>query len=695
MSSILDNIKTTVLGVNSSNTDKLIDTALQNISMYSSNTNKNRFVETLKSLIPSTGTTGDGIIKQLQQGMPQAQTYDQSGRISRYDEYEAICNKIAYCKRALDTLVDHIISPDDINKNSLQIIPFERDKKDDQLNTALSRLKDITKHFDIESKIKSVIRTTLKKGDNFVEIVKTPKGKNALVVVNESVDLSSSTKQIFESTYVITSSESDVEPTTVKVIMDSIGGVQFGGVFSGMGSKTYDGGLPTQVAAGGFEPRSKDHGKPSTSNDNPSEDEFKSKFDIEDKPADDITKSDTIDMSDLSIVVHDPKYVIRLETQRFKICLGYLVFPKVDIAYMVSNIAAQTNIDSICANLLNDVQKNLSKAPQDDKIQIDDEVRKVLIAHLGKIRKNEDLKIRYVSPELMQHFRINNDKFDPYGESIFECVSFDCRMLMALKTASTVKRLNSCTDKRFVNIEIGLPRDANNMVQQMKEQFTKKKISVDSMGGINTIPSQISTYENIYIPMKDGKKYIEIDQQQWGGDPSADIENLKFIRDNIVGNIGVPSAYLNIEDGVGNRSILTTESINFCRTIISYQKELSIPLREFMYKIYILLYGKSEIDILNQIQITYQEPKISPYEHQMEYIENMQRIIDALSALGIPKNWLKRQYLPNFNWDEIEQGIVSDKLDKELNDQPADDGMAGLMGGGMMGGAGMGGVPGM
>lgn len=687
MPGILDSIKNSILGVNSNVSDKLIDNALQNISMYSSNSNKNKFVETLKSLIPTTGTTGDGIIKQLQQGMPQAQTYDQSGRISRYVEYEAMCNKIAYCKRALDTLVDHIISPDDINKNSLQIIPFERGKQDETTNTALGRLKDINKHFDIESKIKSIIRTTLKKGDNFVEIVKTPKGKNALVIINESTDRTKECEVLMEHSYTIKGNDTE-ETTEFKVILDSMDAIQFGGALSGLGSTIYGGNIPKQVPVGSFEPRSKDHG--GAASDEPRQDQFRAKHDKEEEKPDIIEKSENDKISDLSIVVHDPKYVIRLETQRFKVCLGYLVFPKVDVAYMISNISAQTNIDSICANLLADVQKNLARAPQDDKIIIDDEVRKVLISHLSRIKKNEDLKIRYVSPELMQHFRINTDKYDPYGESIFDCVSFDARMLMALKTAATVKRINSCSDKRFINVEIGLPRDANNMVNQMKEQFTKKKISVDSMGSIDTIPSQINTFENIYIPMKDGKKYIEIDQQQWGSDPNTETENLKFIRDNIVGNIGVPSAYLNIEDGVGNRSILTTESINFCRTIISYQKELSIPLREMFYKIYMLIYGKNQIDILNKIQITYQEPKISPYEHQMEYIENMQRIIDALSSLGVSKDWLKRQYLPNLNWDEIESGTVSDKLNKELNNEPAvDDGMGGM---GMMGGMG-GGMP--
>ena len=86
------------------------------------------------------------------------------------------------------------------------------------------------------------------------------------------------------------------------------------------------------------------------------------------------------------------------------------------------------------------------------------------------------MKVRYVAPEMMSHWRINVDQFYPYGESIFETVSFDCKLLMALKVSNTIKRLTSATDKRIISIETGLPRDAKNLIEMMKHAGNKERL---------------------------------------------------------------------------------------------------------------------------------------------------------------------------------------------------------------------------
>jgi hypothetical protein len=250
---------------------------------------------------------------------------------------------------------------------------------------------------------------------------------------------------------------------------------------------------------------------------------------------------------------------------------------------------------------------------------------------------------------------------------------------MALKTAQTIKRLTYATDKRVVSVETGLPRDAKNIIETLKEGLNKKKISVDTMGSINSIPSQIPTFETIYIPMRDGRKFVEFDKMEWGMNPQDDVEPLKFIRDNIVANLGVPAPYLGLEENTSNRSLLTVENINFTRTIISYQKELSVCLKEMIEKIYKLVYNDHEN--LERVLITFQEPRISPYEHQMEYVEQMQRLIEALKTLGVPVEYMKKKYLPHLDWDEIEKFSSIEDIKKETSEAPSDQaGMGGVLG---------------
>lgn len=724
--SIIDSIKETILGVKSSKIDSLIDNSLDNISRYSSNSDTNKYLETMKDLIKTTSSnnkTADDVLGQLQRGMPQVQTYDQTGRVTRYSEYEAICNKISYVQKAIDVLADHIIAPDNILKYSLSIIPEDTDRKDAEVSKAITRLKNLAKQFKFEQKVKTLVKDTLKFGDYFVEIVPTPKGKNALVVVNEGFDynalnesnilventnfvLETKTKYFDFSDYKEKISEATKKSFTISVDETSLGfddnhkpmiiNESYTSMYQLAGSDflgpmILGPNMPAQTQLVNTQTQSKDYGKADTV----SSDKFKSKYADPDKTPlpKDADNQTRLDIKDINLVYHEPKYVIRLETERFKVCLGYLVFPKVDPATM--NTGVSTNIDSICANLLKKIQEKLAGRNtlyKNDDIKISDDIKKVLLAHLQKIDNNDDLKIRYVAPEFMEHFRINVSRYTPYGESLLDSSLYDSKLLMALKTAAAIKKINACSDKRFVNVEVGLPRDAKTIVQKMEEALTKKRISVNSMGNIDSIPSQISTFESIFLPMKDGKKFVEIDHQNWGGDTSNDTDNLKTMRDGIVGNLGVPSPYLNIEENSSNRSILTVESINFCRTVIGHQKEFSPLLWELFSKLYILVYGKEDTDILTKVKITFNQPKGLPNSAEAEIMEGTQRLIDSLSNMGFPKKLLVKKYLPDLDQEMIDIAAAQEKLDLETGEAQNQNGMD-MMGGGMGGmpmGGGMG-----
>lgn len=704
VSDILVQLKNTVLGVKSNDIDNIIDNSLDQISKYSSNNDNNKFIDAFKNIIKVTNTTDNSFLKSLDNGNPQVQTYDQSGRVGRYQEYDAICSKIPYCQRALETWVDHIVSPDDILKTTLEVIvPDDEENDNEKLNRTRKRIQTLIEHFDLENKTKNIVRTTLKKGDNFIELVLTKNGRNTLVVLNES------DQKNYDFVRKKYKYDDGTEKKSVNIVIESGSQlINFGGPFAGLGtlisSPNYPNLMRNQQDISGIPEWSKDSSKSMSNPPDSAEKkkQFKGRYDDETKEEIDNKKKENdelVALNDIAIVIHDPKYVIRLETQRYRVCLGYLVFPKVDIAQIVSG-GVTNNIDSLCVQLLSDIKTRLGLKEFSDSIDVGDDIKKVLSSHLSKITKNEDLKIRYVSPNLMQHFRLDTSKYYPYGESIFDCVLFQCRLYMALQTALTTKRINACSDKRFINIEMGLPRDAAQLVERMKDAITKKKISVGSLGNIDTIPSQISTFETIYLPQKDGKKFIEIDHQQWGGDPSSDADQLKQMRDGIIGNLGVPAAYLNIEENASNRSILTTESINFCRSIISKQQDLSVPLWEFFYKAFVLIWGKQEADLLKNIKITFQTPKISPAEHFNEVLQNTAAVISSLTDLGVPREYLKRKFLPYIDWDEVENYITKEKLSQEVGDQTTSDngmmgGMGGLgMGGGLGGGMDMGGMGG-
>lgn len=632
---IFNNLKTGIIGTKTDKLDQKIDASLKTINTYSSSVSKNAYIDNIKSLMQkSVGPMGSGsedFLKDIGTGT-QITTLVQSDRVKRYAEYDAITNKISYCQRALKVLTDNIISPDIITKRTIQIIHPEEDKQEGlkgNIDTVISRLKRIKKDIAIEKYIDKIVSSTLKKGDLFIEILHSPKGQNAMTILSEKKEFTKIIK-LKEDKKTIKENKVILEIMTVKTENKK-----------GKKNKNFI-----------------------------EQDKFKSKFE-------DNEEIKGADLKDIFISIHNPKFIIRLETERFKSCLGYLVFPKIELASQPWNLGSSvynTNeVDAICKKILEQLKDNVKEIKD---LTNPRDLKNVILNYLSIIENDEDLKIRYVPPELMTHFRINVDKFDPYGESIYECVVFDCKLLMALKTANTIKRLSSATDKRIISIETGLPRNLKNLIETIREGLKKRKISIDSFGSIDTIPSLIPTFEDIYLPQKDGKKYVEFEKVDWGPDPQNDIDSLKFIRDNIVANLSVPPAFVGLEDSVGNRALLTVESIQFARTIVSYQKELSNPLFELFDKIYTLMYpdGVGECE---GVSISFLPPQASTYEHIMEYVEQAGRIIDALKNLGIPEGYLKRKYLPHIDWDNIENAAIDDKISKELSGGGEEGGGAG------------------
>lgn len=682
LSKLFDKIKIGVLGTKTSALDKEIDTSLHNIVGVSSQTASNKYLESLKNLV---GTTGADFQKDVLQssgapivsGTQAAQSLDSTGRIRRYDEYDAVVSKISYLQRAIKVLTDNIISPDEITKRSIQFVDETLDK-DISNKDILARLKKIEKSINFENKIENIISTTLKKGDYFTEVIYSPKGQNAFSIINENLNRvpSKDWNEIVSesSSFSIGLAEKNSTPQeksiTIKIHYDT---------------KTPSCEYLTESQTDKNEEKvltedilpeykaddlrfQKDH-----SNDIVGDEQFRSRVDADMGP--NHTPKDSVLLSDIFLTTHNPKYIIRLETERFRTCLGFLVFPKIDIPSLTTSMfsSSSTNsVDSICQSILNKLHLKLTNQSESDSIPMSEDLRNTVINYLYSLKTNADLHIRYVPVEMMIHWRISVDKFDPYGESVLENVMFDCKLLLALKTATTIKRLTSSVDKRIIKVETGLPRDAKNLIESLKETMRKRKISIGSMGSIDSIPDMIHTFEDIYVPTREGKEYVSFDHQQFGPAPQPDIEDMKFIRDGIVANLSIPAPFLGLEENTSNRALLTVENILFCRTIISHQKVFSVPLKELFKKIYSLAWPDNKSD-LDDYKITFPEPKISPYEHEMEYVENMQRLIEAYAQLGIPRDWLAKRYLPTLDWKDIEKSKTEESINQNMSLTKTDD----------------------
>jgi hypothetical protein len=306
------------------------------------------------------------------------------------------------------------------------------------------------------------------------------------------------------------------------------------------------------------------------------------------------------------------------------------------------------------------------------------------------------MNIRYVPPDRIQHFQRPSVKYYPYGESIFDSAQFGAKVLIALETAMTILRLNRSIEKRKITVEVGLPRDAAKAIEKLKEEFKRRKISLDSFGSVDTIPSMVSSFEDIFIPQKDGKAFVDIaNMTDLVTDTRSKTDELKFIRDGVIAGVGVPPAFIGMEEQMSAKSNLSEENVMFARTIVNHQKYLTHQVQDLITKIYNIVDPEKALTILNDVEVAFPAPKSLQFERQASYLSNLANLVETLERVGVPKDWSKKKYLSSIDWKEVEQYEIDTKIDKSLGTENADglDGVGGMGGGGLMTG-GMGGVGG-
>jgi len=621
VSDIINKLTTDVVGTKTSNIDAKLDSALKDIVSYRAQNGRNSYIELVKSLVTKSGFDVPSTIGGISTATTPA-ALGQGGRIQRYKMYESITGNINYCKRALDVLTDNILSPDDITKISLEIRPKSVIEEDKTSGSNTRIVRDLIDKLKIERSLDVIVKNTLHLGDFFCEIADE---KTALM--SKAMILSESDNSLNESLV-------NIKDTIEYPLKESETG--------------------------------------------------KGKIILDYSSFDDTQKNEKKTLENIKLLYYEPKRVVKLQSNMFPICFGYLIFPLSAVAPQL--MIQDQIINGICSNILRSLEK---KIPELDNNAIDsNDLRDVLRSMVKETDPSKIMNIRYVPPDRMVHFMVPSLKFYPYGESIFDASQFTAKCLIALETALAIHRLNRSIEKRSIGIETGLPRDSRKQIEMMKEEIRKRKISLDSFGTIDTIPSMVTSFEDLYVPMKDGKRFVEITTfQDAGADTRGKVDELRFMRDSVVASLGVPPSYINIEEGLSNKNALGEESNLFARCLIGHQKYFTHQIQELVLKIYQQIDPEQALRVLDDVSVNFPTPRSLQLEREAAYTSNAINLVQQLQGIGIPIEYSKKKYI-NADWEEVKKYQIDDKIDKTLGLTPPEDqsGMGGMMGGGMMGG---------
>lgn len=638
LTDLYNQLKSTVVGTKTAKTDAALDKAVKDIVSYKSHSGRNGYIDLMRTVIAKSSTGmafgGSGLYSQGQTG-PAA--FGQGARLMRYQTYGAIVSNINYAYRALTVLSDNILSPDDITKVSLDVKPKNYLEDESPTISKVKRVREVIRTIGLEKNLDLIVKATLEYGDFFCEIAPPKIALTSKAILSEGPNyqehikdqVNSGSRQTWNETVHITTRQQ----RNVKISID-----------------------------------------------------YTSFMEAADPKKKDVENADKV-LANLSLIYHKPNLVIKLQSSLFPLCFGYLVFPDMKGMNVAGSPLEDDAINNICISILRNLEK---KIPQMAEFKGNKDLHDLIKYMVKQTDPSQALEIRYIPPDKMTHFKVPSTKFYPYGESILDATQYIAKVLIALETALAVQRLSRSTEKRKIAIEVGLPRDARKAIEAMKEEFRKRKVSLDSFGTVDTIPSMITTFEDVYIPQKDGKPFVDISTFNEGNvDVRSKVDELKFLRDQLTATWGVPPSFLGIEENLSNKSTLSEENILFARTVIGHQKYLSHQITDLLEKVFEIIDPDEALTIFENVDVHLPTPKSLQYEREARYMNEIVGLIESLERIGIPKEYSKKKYLSNYDWEEINKYEIDQKVEETIDPTKKDDdgmGMGDMGAGGGFGG---------
>lgn len=256
------------------------------------------------------------------------------------------------------------------------------------------------------------------------------------------------------------------------------------------------------------------------------------------------------------------------------------------------------------------------------------------------------------------HWRLRGKNVSsPYGFSVLDTARWIWRRLVMAEDSALVYKLTRAPARFAFYVDVGdlPPAQAVAYVNQVKQQFKKKKLFNPSTGKLDFRMNPLSPEEDFWIPTRQGQESTRIDVIS--GPDFQSVEDLEYFRSKLFSAIKVPKAYLGI-DGDSSRSSLAQEDVRFARTVMRIQREIRNGLKE-VCRIHLAAIGVDPDQIEFDVKMTVPSAifELAQIELRNAQADNAERL-----ATFFPKEWvLKRVF--DFS-DEVAVAVSTAKKDE-------------------------------
>ena len=293
-----------------------------------------------------------------------------------------------------------------------------------------------------------------------------------------------------------------------------------------------------------------------------------------------------------------------------------------------SDIMGKGNVDNLAMGLLTALQKKVQSMNQlldpDNSETLD--IFYAIASHI--VQNNLKMtNMMYIPEQYCTHFRIPSSLLNPYGEPFGMGTLHIAKYLLASEMAQIIYRLTRAAEKRIFKINAQEEHAVAKYIQDVINVTKRKEVALRNASDTETIINEVTMFEDYYVPVVNGETTMDIELQP-AGDLTGRVEDLDYFRKKMISGMGIPAIYLIQEDTSESKYTLSQENIKFARTIIKLQKFFGASITDMFRKIYSLVFNdetNSEYIFLNL-----KPPRAIQLERNADMADALARVVNAI-----------------------------------------------------------------
>lgn len=222
-----------------------------------------------------------------------------------------------------------------------------------------------------------------------------------------------------------------------------------------------------------------------------------------------------------------------------------------------------------------------------------------------------------------------------YSKGILDTILFFAKLYYIGIISTQIYRLTRAPERFVYYVDIGAADRNMRVYQYLKRAIQSIKTRPTVLNPdleLDRLPSYIGIFEDLFIPIYNGNRAMEIDTLQ-GGDLNNRIEDLEHLLKQLLSGLGIPPSLLGYTDDHEYRTTLANQNVRFAKSIMRFQKEVSQTFTDLLHKSIFLVKEKLYADVAALYKLYLPPPRGLMLAELSELARSANEIADVFSDI--------------------------------------------------------------